>query len=193
MSIMTLFPDGLWLLHFFHKTKQYDKVLHIIRYSLSKCTPEKLYHGMTMSNNLYQSLKQQSFQKKSVGYLLKIMHIDSIRFKMNSTLTPDELFMEGWNDAHMFPSTSYAYFLSFLCHYQLNNVRQCQGIIESLQLVTEEKYLIPTWHTADAYNLLGIALELFGNKESARKAFLRSLKIFPEEHNFAAKRILLLN
>ncbi|CAC5367594.1 unnamed protein product [Mytilus coruscus] len=185
-----------WLMvaSFFHKTKQYDKVLHIIRYSLSKCTPEKLYHGMTMSNILYQSLKQQSFHKKSVGYLLKIMHVDSIRFKMNSTLIPDELLMEGWNYAHIFPSTAYAYFLSFLCHYQLNNVRQCQGIIEGLQLVTEENYLIPIWHTADAYNLLGIALELFGDKESARKAFLLSVKIFPdEEHNFAAKRVLLLN
>ncbi|CAG2252694.1 unnamed protein product [Mytilus edulis] len=45
--------------------------------------------------------------------------------------------------------------------------------------------------TAEAYTLLGIALQLFGDKESARQAFLQSLEIFPDEsYNSASRRLL---
>ncbi|XP_071147884.1 uncharacterized protein [Mytilus edulis] len=141
----------------FYKTKQYRKALHIIRYSISKCTPDKLYEGMTMTDINYQSLKLQIIVKKSVAYLLKFMFVDSMRLTVDSTLTPDELSMEGRNKTYYFPSTAYAYFLSFLCHHHLNNVRQCQDSLEGLELVIAESYLIPNWNTKDAYTLLGIA------------------------------------
>ncbi|CAC5383583.1 STK24_25_MST4 [Mytilus coruscus] len=117
-----------WLMtaSFFYKTKQYSKALHIIMYSISKCTPDKLYYGMTMSDIHYQSLRLQSFQKKSVVYLLKKMFVDKIQFKMKSKLIPDEILMDEWNEGFLFPSTAYAYFLGFLCHYtsiMLDNVR----------------------------------------------------------------------
>ncbi|XP_071147327.1 uncharacterized protein [Mytilus edulis] len=183
-----------WLMvaSFFYKTKQYRKALHIIRYSVSKCTFEKLFFGMTLSDNYYQLLKLLSFNNKSVVYLLKIMLIDFIRFNVNSTLTPDELLMEGWNDQYFIPSTVYAYFLSVLCHYHLNNFRHCQDSMQDLKLVIEERYLMPDlkW-IAEAYTLLGIALQLFGDKESARQAFLQSLAIFPDKsYNSATRRLL---
>ncbi|VDI56113.1 Hypothetical predicted protein [Mytilus galloprovincialis] len=122
------------------------------------------------------------------------MFVDSVRLTVNSSLTPDELSMEGGNITYLFPSTAYAYFFSFLSHHHLNNVRQCQDSLEGLELVIAERYLIPNWNTEDAYTLLGIALELHGDKESARQAFLQSVEISEgESHNFATWRLLSLN
>ncbi|VDI55573.1 Hypothetical predicted protein [Mytilus galloprovincialis] len=151
--------------------------------------------GLTLSDIHYQSLKLLSFNKKSmVVYLLKILFVDHYtRFNMNSTLTPEELLMEGWNNKYYIPSTAYAYFLSVLCHYHLNNVRHCQDSIQDLKLVIGERYLMSDVRsfTAEAYTLLGIALQLFGDKESARQAFLQSLEIYPDEsYNSAARRLL---
>ncbi|VDI07687.1 Hypothetical predicted protein [Mytilus galloprovincialis] len=174
-----------WLMvaSLFYQTKQYRKALHIIRYSISKCTFDKLFFGMTLSEIHYESLKLLSFNK-SVVYL---MH-----FNVNSTLTPEELLMEGWKKQYTIPSTAYAYFLSVLCHYHLNNVSHCQDSIQDLKLVIEERYLMPDLKcTAEAYTLLGIALQLFGDKESARQAFSQSLVIYPNEsYNSAARRLL---
>ncbi|CAC5383574.1 unnamed protein product [Mytilus coruscus] len=80
----------LMLASLFYKTKQYSKALHIIRYSISKCTPEKLYREMNMSDIHYQSLKLQSIHKEGIVYLLKIMLVDIIQLKVNSTFTTDE-------------------------------------------------------------------------------------------------------
>ncbi|XP_071147882.1 uncharacterized protein [Mytilus edulis] len=185
-----------WLMiaSFFYKTKQYRKALHIIRYSISKCTLNKLFFGMTLSEIHYQSLKLLSFNKKSVAYLLKILFVDRIQLTENSTLTPEELLMEGCNNKYYFPSTAYAYFLSVLCHYHVNDVRHCQDSIQDLKIVIGERYLMvnaDVWSTAEAYTLLGIALQLFGDNESARQAFLQSLEIFPDElNNSAAMRLL---
>ncbi|XP_071147885.1 uncharacterized protein [Mytilus edulis] len=185
-----------WLMiaSLFYKTKQYRKALQIIRYSISKCTPDKLFFGMSLPDIHYQSLKLQSFAKKSVAHLLKIMFIEYIGFTVHSTLTPDELSMEGRNITHFFPSTAYAKFLSFLCHHHLNNVRHCRDSLEGLELVIAERYLIPNWNTEDAYTFLGIALELHGDKESARQAFLQSVELSEDEsHSLAAWRLLSLN
>ncbi|VDI64197.1 Hypothetical predicted protein [Mytilus galloprovincialis] len=182
----------LMLASLFYKTKQYRKALHIIRYSISKCTSDKLFFGLTLSDVHYQSLTLLSLKKKSISYFLKLIFVDFTRFNMNSTLTPEELVMEGWKGQYHIPSTAYAFFLSVLCHYHLNNVRQCQDSIQDLKLVIAERYLMSgVRFTAEAYTLLGIALQLFGDIESARKAFLQSLDISPDEsRNSAAKRLL---
>ncbi|VDI56114.1 Hypothetical predicted protein [Mytilus galloprovincialis] len=194
--LMNVYHDAIsgWLMiaSLFYKTKQYRKALHIIRYSISKCTPDKLFFRLTLSDIHYQSIKLLSSNKKSVAYLLKILYVDFIRFKVNSTLTPEELLMEGWKKQYLYPSTAYAYFLSVLCHYHLNNIRQCQDSIQDLKIVIGERYLMADVRsTAEAYTLLGIVLQLFGDKESARQAFLQSLEIFQNEsYNSASMRLL---
>ncbi|VDH99079.1 Hypothetical predicted protein [Mytilus galloprovincialis] len=65
--------------------------------------------------------------------------------------------------------------LNMIC-YAVKNI-MCQDSLEGLELVIAESYLIPNWNTKDAYTLLGIALELHGDKESARQAFLQSVEL----------------
>ncbi|CAC5421958.1 unnamed protein product [Mytilus coruscus] len=90
---------------------------------------------------------------------------------------------------------AYAYFLNFLCYYHLNDVRQCQDSLQGLQLVINEGYLMECpYKKSFAYNLLGVALQLLGDKESARHAFLQSVELWPNElYNSAVKRLLLMN
>ncbi|XP_052060747.1 uncharacterized protein LOC127701023 [Mytilus californianus] len=185
-----------WLMvaSFFYKTKQYNTALHFIIYSVSKCTTEKLHHCMTMSDIHIHLLKLQTFLKNSFVCLLKVMFVDNVQFEMNSTLIPDELQMDESNRIHHFPSAAYAYFLKFLCHYHLNNVKLCQNSLHVLQLIVKENFLIADMrHKGEAFNLLGVALHIFGDKESARKVFLHSAEYFPDHFKFAVRRLLLMN
>lgn len=167
-----------WLMvaSLFYKTKQYRKALHIIMYAITKCSPEKLYNHVTMSYIHYQMLKLRSLNKKNIVFLLKIMFVNNVQFQMNSTLAPHELQTGILDTIHLYPSTAYAYFLNFLCHYHLNNVRHCQDSLTGLRLIIDENYLMSRIALkTEAYNLLGIALQLFGDKGSAREAFLQSV------------------
>ncbi|XP_063418890.1 uncharacterized protein LOC134701687 [Mytilus trossulus] len=201
LSVVTdnIYHDAVsgWLMvaSLFYKTKQYSAALNIVSYSLSKCTPEKLCHFMTFSDIHYQLLKLQTFQKKSLVYLLKTLVVGYTQFEENSTLIPDELQMNQLNTFYTFPSTAYAYFLNFLCYYHLNDVRQCQDSLKGLQLVIDEGYfMVNVDLKAEAYYLLGIALQLLGDMESARHVFLKSVKLCPDElYNSAGKRLLLMN
>lgn len=170
----------LMLASLFYKTKQYNKALHIIVYSISKCTNEKFNRGIQMSDSLNQLLKLKFLQKKSIGYIWKIMIVELMVFEKNSVLMPDELQIEK-QKVHYIPSLAYAYFLKFLCHYHLNNVGQCQVSIQDLRLIIAESYLIAyLTEKAEVCNLLGIALQLLGDTESARQAFLQSAELDPD-------------
>ncbi|XP_076071840.1 uncharacterized protein LOC143043408 [Mytilus galloprovincialis] len=181
----------LMLASFFYKAKQYSNALHIIAYSISKCTPEKVCL-MDMSGSHFRFFDLQLSKKTSIVQLWKIMFIDSLKFAINSQLIPNELQMEIENGIHYISSIVYAYFLKMLCHYHLNNVIGCQDCLQTFQLVLAEKFLIENNRPlySGAYNILGIALQLLGDNESARQAFMRSVDIYPNnEYNTAIKRL----
>ncbi|XP_052076446.1 uncharacterized protein LOC127714426 isoform X2 [Mytilus californianus] len=187
-----------WLMiaSFFYTSKQYKKALCIIMYSLSKCTHEKLYSFMDMSGIQYQLFKLKLFQKKSIVRLWKIMLIDFMKFGKKSGLIPIELQIEVENGVYTLSSIVYAYFLKFLCHYHLNNVRQCQDSIQTLQLVIAENYFIEkdNKYQYQAHNIVGIALQLSGDHEAARQAFMQSIEIYPDHrYNTSIKRFLLMS
>ncbi|CAC5387565.1 unnamed protein product [Mytilus coruscus] len=174
----------LMLAFLFYKTKQYRKALHIIMYSVSKCTSEKLYRFVDMSDIHYQLLNLKSFQNKSIVELLKISLVHYMHFEVNSLLLPDELRQAVGKlllCTCSIPCTAYACYLSFLCHYHLKNVRECYNSLQALELVIAESYLIKTSHTtALAYYLLSMSLQLAGDTEYAQQAFLQSVQIFNE-------------
>ncbi|VDI37592.1 Hypothetical predicted protein [Mytilus galloprovincialis] len=165
----------LMLVTFFYKTKQYAKALRIIMYSLSKCTFDKLHRCMSDIN--HQWLKLKSVQNMCIVRLWKLLLVDTINFYEYSHLLPDELLLRK-EDTHVsFPCSAYAYVLKFLCHYHLNNGRQCQADLDDLRLVIEEHYLMADLRMiASAYYLLGIALQIAGDAESAQRAFLLATK-----------------
>ncbi|XP_076072043.1 uncharacterized protein LOC143043747 [Mytilus galloprovincialis] len=185
-----------WLMiaSFFYKTKQYNKALHILEYSLSKCTPEKLYYFMDMSDSHYQLLELKSFQEKSIVRLWKTMLVDFIKFDRNSCLIPNELQMEVENGPCNISSIVYAYFLKLLCHYHFNDVRQYQDCLTTLILVADT-YCIEKIEEFQVryYNILGIAFQLLGDHNAARIAFKQSFEISPSHiFNTSYKRLSLM-
>ncbi|CAC5380208.1 unnamed protein product [Mytilus coruscus] len=75
---------------------------------------------------------------------------------------------------------------------------ELSDIVESLHCKTwvssaKKKYLM-SFSGMVAYNLLGVALRLLGDTESARQSFLQSAKINPDaSRNFAVNRLLLMS
>ncbi|XP_071124084.1 uncharacterized protein [Mytilus edulis] len=186
----------LMLASFFYKTKQYTKALHILMYSLSKCTPEKLYSFMEMSDFHYRSLKLKSFQKKTIVRLWKIMLVDDMKFYENSCLIPNELQMELESGMYFISSILYGYFLTFLCHYHLNNIRQFQDSLHTLQLAIAETDFTEKRRKVryQANNILCIALQMSGDYRAACQAFMKSLDIYPDhEFNTSFKRLSLMS
>ncbi|CAC5406468.1 unnamed protein product [Mytilus coruscus] len=123
--------------------------------------------------------------------ILKIMLVDFMKFERNTWVIPNELQMEVENGDGFFSSIVYAYFLQFLCHYHLNNVRQCQDSIHTLQLVIAENYCIEKGKSfqSEAYTILGIALQISGDNGAARQAFMQSVEIYPNHrYNGAARQ-----
>lgn len=149
-----------WLLivSLFYNTQQYNKTIYIIMYCLAKYTHKKLYRFMDMSNSHFRLLSLQLFEKTSMVQLWKILLMDEIKFSHNSYLIPKELQMEVKKGEYTISSTVYAYFLKLLCHYHLNDVRQCQDCLYTLQLVLAENGLIGV----KANTVLGIAIQLLG-------------------------------
>lgn len=116
-------------------------------------------------------------------FLLSLVCVD------NSRLYPDELQMEG---PSVISSIVYAHFLRFLCHYHLQNSRQCLNSIKNLQSTIEENYLIGT--SSISYKILGISCQLLGDKESARLAFMHSIELFPDqERNTSFEHLSLIS
>ncbi|XP_071126808.1 uncharacterized protein [Mytilus edulis] len=182
----------LMLASFFYKSKQYRNALRVLMFSISKFTPEKLYRFMDMSDVHCRLLKLKSIQKTNIVRLWKIMLVDCMKFEQNSWVIPNELQMEVNNGTCLISSIVYAYFLKFLCHYHLNNVRQCQNCLYTLQLVIAENFLIEKEGglQSEAYKILGIASQLLGDHEAARQAFIQSLQKYPNHTlNTSSKRL----
>lgn len=121
----------------------------------------------------------RSLQRKTNVRLWKLISVDYMIFESTSVLMPEELRLE-WNGAmNTTPSSAYAVFLNFLCHYHLKNVVKYREALEVLQLVTTSNYLIGELsEKAAAYNILGIGFKLLDDMESAQTAFLISSEIY---------------
>ncbi|CAC5364434.1 unnamed protein product [Mytilus coruscus] len=166
----------LMLASFFYRANQYKKSLKIILYALSKCTLDKIFLGTELSVVQRLLIKWTFVQKQGVVLLFKFVLVDGVSFK-NSTFIPKELLIEGSNCK--IPPVVYAHFLSFLCHYHLNNVRECRNSLQDLQLTIVEDYFIRKDKCLKAYSYycLGTVLHLMGDNESAKQAFTETLKL----------------
>ncbi|XP_052077397.1 uncharacterized protein LOC127715402 [Mytilus californianus] len=167
-----------WLMvaSFFYKTKQYKIAYCILQYSLLKCSPEKLYIDINLSEIHYEILSLDVFRQMNIAKLWKLLMVDKVWFfKNNSTLLPDELQIEVNTGIFIIPPVVYAHFLLCLCHYHLNNIIQCQHSLQDLQLTIDEEYFIAgSEERAISYNILGIIFQLVGDIESARRAFIKA-------------------
>lgn len=170
--LLTTRHDALsgWLLlaSFYHKTKQYNSVLRIIQYALSKCSSRKPPLFARFSNIFYE-LSNLDFSKKiTVAQLRKLMLLGFVTFSANSVLIPDELQMEEDADEWMILPILYALFLQFLSHFHLKNTKQYRDSFRNLQLTIQNHFQVSTFlMQALHYKILGISFHLIQDTESA--------------------------
>ncbi|XP_076071372.1 uncharacterized protein LOC143042796 [Mytilus galloprovincialis] len=181
----------LMLSTFFYKRKQYHTALHNIQYSVLKCTPEKLYYSMQLSDIHNALLNLHVFRNMPIVQLWKFLLVGFICIR-KSELQPDEL---QTVERNRFPPIVYAHFLRFLCHYHLKNSRQCLDSLKELQFTIEGNYFTSgDVFKGISYNILGIGFQLLGYREAARQSFIQSIELFPnEKHNSAFRKLSLLN
>ncbi|CAC5426156.1 unnamed protein product [Mytilus coruscus] len=141
-----------WLLlaSFFYRTQHYIPALDVTLYALSKCTFEKLCLGKAISGIQFELLSLQTIRKKGIINLIKLLGVKLSFLADSSFLIPTELQMKEESGVYIIPAVVYAHFIRVLCHYYLNNVRQCQESIRDLQLTIAHNYLIPNIDAARA-------------------------------------------
>ncbi|CAC5361636.1 unnamed protein product [Mytilus coruscus] len=185
------------LASFFYRTKQYGKALSMMSYSLSKCTLKKFCFGVDFSDPTVKFMNIRAIRKKGVINSMKLLSLQPIPFIYYCTLIPSELHMEVNNRPYTIPLVVFAHFVRVLCHYHRNNMRQCRESVTDLQLTIAEEYCIPGYQPlplAVSYNCLGVALQLIGETDYAKQAFVASTKLFPSPFvNTVFQRLASLN
>ena len=167
----------LMLASFYYRMKHYNTALDIVSYVVSKCTTEKVYYQQNLSNEQYALIKTKTIQSISITRILKLLLVREVVFTEESTLIPAELYLEVVNDIHCLPPVVYSNFMSFLCHFLLNNVKECFNSLADLQLTISEDYFIRgNIDRSQSYNCLGVAFQLIGNLELAELAFYQAIE-----------------
>ena len=170
----------LMLASFYYQMKQYDASLYIIYYALSKCTPEKVYYQMNLSDWQYELIKTRTVERLGITNILKLLFAKCVVFTTPSTLIPEELVLEVVNDLCILPPVVYSFFLLFLCHFRLNNVNQWNHSLRVLQLtISENHFIANNMQRSDSYNCLGVAYRLIGEHTLAEHAFRMAVEIDP--------------
>ncbi|XP_063414368.1 uncharacterized protein LOC134696470 [Mytilus trossulus] len=166
----------LMLASFFYKGNQYKKSLILILYALSKCTLDKLIRGTELTAMQRLLVKWHLIYKQRVVRSLKFMLVDHVNFATSAFIPMELLIVES---GFVIPPVVYAHFLSFLCHYHLNNVRECQISLRDLQLTIAEDYFMGEDIFPKAFSkyCLGTALQLIGDHLSAKQAFTETVQI----------------
>ncbi|CAC5381113.1 unnamed protein product [Mytilus coruscus] len=128
--------------------------------------------------NTYRELYHVKSFRKRFFPLLKVVRSEAVIFQLKSTLIPPELQMEVENTQLVLHSTTFTQFLSFLCHYRLNNFSKHRESLRELQNTIEKPDRIRELTSkALSYICLGIAFQLHGDKDSADIAFLQAYEL----------------
>ena len=177
----------LKLASFFYYTEQHIKATELLKYSLLKCSSEKLYPFMNLSHIHYDLFSSYLFRQMPVVIVFKYLLLDQVVFLANSLLIPEELRKVVKTTPCIIAPVVFAHILLFLCHYHLNNSRKCLISLQDLQLTIGEKYFIAcSYQEAISYNIIGIAYQLVGDLPSARQAFKRSIRLYADQDENSA-------
>ncbi|VDI33852.1 Hypothetical predicted protein [Mytilus galloprovincialis] len=169
---------SVWLMlaSLFYKEKQYNKCVILILYALSKCTIDKLIRGTELSVTQRLVIKWYLIYKQGVVRSLKFVLVDNVIFATSAFIPLELLIVES---GYEIPPIVYAHFMSFLCHYHMNNMRECRSSLRDLQLTIAENYFMgkDKCPKALSYYCLGTSLQLMGENVSAKLAFIETVKL----------------
>ncbi|CAC5372326.1 unnamed protein product [Mytilus coruscus] len=186
----------LKLASFFYVHKMYTASLTVIRYTLPKCTEEKIvqtfFRDKTTFNNIQKHVLNL-MKKESLYTMIRSLTIHHFRFGKDSSIIPQELQLDVTRTDNCFHPSQFANFLSFLCNYQLHDLSSCRQSLLRLQvdlMIQSDfgiNFLFP--ETVNSVIFCGIANQLLSNTYSAMLFFQIAVKIDIENKTSAASRV----
>ncbi|CAC5414301.1 unnamed protein product [Mytilus coruscus] len=170
-----------WLLlaSFFYVHKKYSTSLKIIDHALSKCTDEKIYF---QPRNCPFSQIQESvlklMKREKLYTVLKTLTVQNIIFDWQSFVIPPELQLDvTWNGKGVvsYAPIPFAYFLKFLCHYNLHEEFLCKHWLRKLMSsVRTCRWGVRLFSTIHSKIFAGIACQMLGEIDNARFFFVEA-------------------
>ncbi|XP_033748897.1 uncharacterized protein LOC117333623 [Pecten maximus] len=184
----------LTLASFLYMLGSYNSVLRILRQvkeSYCHFTVFKSSNGGIMPDqdrdNAYKKdicIHGLSIRNKTAAVLsLDVFVSDINRFCLDELRCLVEDMLTGLH----IPPLPYAAFVAFLCHYRLGDLEKQYQALEELRTLTSHKEQGAHIHPV-VHNLVGLCLELTGDKSAAIDQYTESLRRRPT-HNGANKRL----
>ncbi|XP_071150194.1 uncharacterized protein [Mytilus edulis] len=178
----------LTLASFFYVHKRYVDSLRVINYALQKYTDEKIFTGlstflltfiqkqkykMNLMDKEYTLIQKQvlNLMKKETNYtVLKAITIEALMFNSGSLIIPQELQLVA-EELHFYHPLPFAYFLSFLCYYQLHDSKSCRHYLQQLTSIISICFDSTPFAFLSTPIMCGIAHTLIGETYFAKQIF----------------------
>lgn len=176
----------------FYVHKNYLASLSVINYALSKCTHDKVYpwqFGLNQSQEFVLNLMKH----EKLSTITKTMTIKFLRFYKRTSIFPQELKLNNYENVCNFHPLAFAHFLSFLCYYHLHEMTACnQSSIQLHQtiLMHLSNSKLNPYDVFLSLICLGKVFQMMGKKSLARQCFLEiALKADKCNVSSAARRL----
>ncbi|XP_071177885.1 uncharacterized protein [Mytilus edulis] len=172
---------------FFYGHKNYLTSIDIINYTLSKCTDESSLSKITLKQTVI--LKLISLCKNIAS-----PNISFSKMRFNSVIPLELKSHHNFDLIIPMSSLPFAHFLRFLCCYHLQNFKSSRYCINKLS-ETAREHNQPgenIYIKANNFLLLGIAFQMLGERDLARRYFHIAAQIDDDNHTSAAFRLLQL-
>ncbi|CAC5414642.1 unnamed protein product [Mytilus coruscus] len=158
---------------FFYVHKHYFASLSVINHVLQKISDEKFLAGPTKSEFTFIQKHGLNLMKKEKLYtVLKALRMEVLFFNIGSSIIPQELQLEVTHLPSMYHPIPFAYFLSFLCYYHLQDNTSCRHYLQQLTTTIFKFYTQCTYCTT--LNMCGIAHQLMGDTHIAKLYFQKT-------------------
>ncbi|XP_063407224.1 uncharacterized protein LOC134690970 isoform X2 [Mytilus trossulus] len=167
-----------WLLYasFYYVTGQYNVTLKLIDYVLSRCSPNMVNMEYIYCEERINSYTQNVHSKMTFLERMKIAVVDTVFYAKHSSLIPDELQLEvQYSDIGILPITM-CHCLRYLCYNHLGESINRQQALRALHLRVREDCHNEFYRASDALTILGVCVELSGDKNAAYKCFHEALQ-----------------
>ncbi|VDI82457.1 Hypothetical predicted protein [Mytilus galloprovincialis] len=156
---------------------QFNVTLRLTDYVLSRCSPD-----MMLSNDFACKVHKKCYRQNihSTTTLIERMKtaaVCHVSYIINSSLIPEELQLEVKDQVLFIPPTVMSHCLRFLCFHHLGDILNRQQSLRDLYLTVKGSYLVPICELSISITIVGVCLEISGDKDKAYQCYEEALKV----------------
>ncbi|VDI57023.1 Hypothetical predicted protein [Mytilus galloprovincialis] len=167
-----------WLSYtsFYYVIGQYNVTLKLTDYVLSRCLTDMVRLEFDDSEERINSHRRNVHSTMSLIERIKIAAVASVEYLKYSSLIPGELQLEVEHSELAISPIVMSHCLRFLCYHHLGNICYRQKALHKLYLAVEKEFNKGQKLISYLLTILGVCMELSGNKNTAYECFQTALK-----------------